>query len=139
MIDFQNDACKEIVLEDFISIYDELSNGADLELIITDNSSIKELNLEHRGIDKETDVLSFPVEFEFAKFLGSVVISYEYAAKVSKELGHSIQDEMRLLFLHGLLHLLGFDHEVDTGEMRGEEARVIARLRLPDSLIVRNS
>ncbi len=139
MIDFQNDTCEKIILDDFMPIYEELANGADLELIITDNSTIKELNLEHRGIDKETDVLSFPVEFEFAQFLGSIVISHEYATKLSDELGHSFQDEMRLLFLHGLLHLKGFDHEVDNGEMRDEEARVIAHLGLPDSLIVRNS
>jgi probable rRNA maturation factor len=138
MIDFQNNICEQIVLDDFLAVYDELANDKDLELIIVNNELIRALNLEHRSIDKETDVLSFPVEFEFANFLGSIVISYEYADKLSKELGHSLQDEMKLLFLHGLLHLLGFDHEVDIGEMRAEESRIIEKLGLPLSLIVRN-
>lgn len=139
MIDFQNDECDEVLLVDFMPIYEELSGGKDLELIIVDNGVIKELNQEHRGVDKETDVLSFPVEFEFASFLGSIVISHEYAAKVASELGHSLKDEMKLLFVHGLLHLQGYDHEIDDGQMREEEARIISKLGLPDSLIVRNS
>ena len=69
--------------------------------------------------------------------LGSIVISSEHVINKAKELKHSISDEVTLLFIHGLLHLLGFDHEVDNGEMRDEEAKLIKQFSLPDSLIVR--
>ncbi len=69
--------------------------------------------------------------------LGSVVINYELAEQVAKKHGHSAQDEISLLFIHGLLHILGFDHEVDNGEQRTMEQRIIESLGLKESLIVR--
>lgn len=109
----------------------------EVELIIIDGKSMHELNLEHRGMDKTTDVLSFPVEnFPHAP-LGSIVINYELADAKAKELGHTIEEEITLLFIHGMLHLLGFDHEVDNGEMREREKAWIKQYNLPESLIVR--
>lgn len=109
----------------------------EVELIIIDGKSMHELNLEHRGMDKTTDVLSFPVEnFPHAP-LGSIVINYELADEKAKELGHTIEEEITLLFIHGMLHLLGFDHEVDNGEMREREKAWIKQYNLPESLIVR--
>jgi probable rRNA maturation factor len=111
----------------------------EVELIITTNEEIKELNKEHRSIDKDTDVLSFPyVDMPMAP-LGSIVISAWHVQNKAKELGHTDSDEFALLFIHGLLHLLGFDHEVDNGEMRDEEARIIEKFNLPKSLIIRNN
>jgi len=69
--------------------------------------------------------------------LGSIVISKDFVLSKANELQHSSQDEMTLLFIHGLLHLLGFDHEVDSGEMRLKEASLIKEFQLPTSLIVR--
>ena len=109
----------------------------EVELIIIDGKSMHELNLEHRGMDKTTDVLSFPVDdFPHAP-LGSIVINYELAASKAQELGHSVEEETTLLFIHGMLHLLGFDHEVDNGEMRAHEEAWIKQYNLPASLIVR--
>lgn len=109
----------------------------EVELIMIDGKSMHELNLEHRGMDKTTDVLSFPVEnFPHAP-LGSIVINYELADAKAKELGHTIEEEITLLFIHGMLHLLGFDHEVDNGEMREREKAWIKQYNLPESLIVR--
>ena len=110
----------------------------DIELIITDNDDIQKLNAEHRGIDKATDVLSFPYEKMKNAPLGTIVISIDKVNEVAKELGHSPDEEFTLLFIHGLLHLLGFDHEIDSGEMRSEEEKLIRLFGLPDSLIVRS-
>ena len=110
----------------------------DIELIVTDNDDIQKLNAAHRGIDKPTDVLSFPYEKMKNTPLGTIVISIDKVSEVAQELGHSPQEEFTLLFIHGLLHLLGFDHEVDGGEMRREEEKLIRLFHLPDSLIVRS-
>ena len=109
----------------------------EIELIITDNAEIQEINNMHRGIDNATDVLSFPYEEMPMSPLGSIVISYEFVEEKAKELQHTYDDELTLLFIHGLLHLLGFDHEVDQGEMRAKENSLIEKFKLPTSLIVR--
>ncbi|MBD3789094.1 MAG: rRNA maturation RNase YbeY [Campylobacterales bacterium] len=109
-----------------------------VELIITDNATIQELNREHRNKDKPTDVLSFPIEADFGELpLGSIVISDTFVREKAEQYGHSIQDELTLLFIHGLLHLLGYDHECDNGEMRKKEEEIIHSFGLPSSLIVR--
>jgi len=69
--------------------------------------------------------------------LGSIVISSGFVQERSNELGHSEKDELLLLFIHGLLHLLGYDHEDDNGEMRKREKELILKFDLPSSLIVR--
>jgi probable rRNA maturation factor len=98
---------------------------------------MRELNLSSRGIDKTTDVLSFPLEDLPYAPLGSIVINIELAALVADEFKHDVNDEIALLFIHGLLHLLGFDHERDNGEMRVKEEELIRRFSLPESLIYR--
>lgn len=109
----------------------------EVELLFITSAAMHALNLEHRGVDKTTDVLSFPIDdFPHAP-LGSIVINYEYAQEKALALGHSQEDEIALLFIHGLLHLLGYDHEVDRGEMREKEKALIERYSLPKSLIVR--
>ncbi|SFV52598.1 Metal-dependent hydrolase YbeY, involved in rRNA and/or ribosome maturation and assembly [hydrothermal vent metagenome] len=110
----------------------------DIELIITDDVDIKQINKKYRGIDKATDVLSFPYVKMKHTPLGSIVISLDKVQAKAKELGHSESEEFTLLFIHGLLHLLGFDHEVDSGEMRKEEEKLICLFGLPKSLIVRS-
>lgn len=109
----------------------------EVELLIIDSQSMHALNLEHRNMDKTTDVLSFPVDdFPHAP-LGSIVINHELAKQKAQELGHSVEEEITLLFIHGMLHLLGFDHEIDNGEMRAKEEAWINQYHLPASLIVR--
>ncbi|MCK4974730.1 MAG: rRNA maturation RNase YbeY [Sulfurimonas sp.] len=109
----------------------------EIELIITDNAEIKEINKAHRNIDKDTDVLSFPYEDMPMSPLGSIVISSSHVENKAKELKHKESDELALLFIHGLLHLLGYDHEIDNGQMRKKELELIERYNLPKSLIVR--
>ena len=110
-----------------------------IELIITDNEGIKALNVQHRGKDTPTDVLSFPLGEEMPHTpLGAIVISKDFVEQKSKEFGHTKQEELTLLFIHGLLHLLGFDHETDDGQMRAKEKTLIEAWQLPESLIVRN-
>lgn len=110
----------------------------EIELIITDNDEIQSINKEFRSIDKDTDVLSFPYEEMPMSPLGSIVISANHVTQKAQELGHNDMDEFALLYIHGLLHILGFDHEVDCGEMREEERRLIEMFNLPKSLIIRN-
>ncbi len=113
----------------------------EVELIITNNDEIKNINKEHRNIDKATDVLSFPLEdFEMGEVfpLGSIIISIDKVEEKAKEYCHSEKDEFTLLFIHGLLHLLGYDHEIDDGQMREKEEELIKEFNLPNSLIVRN-
>ncbi|MDY4013206.1 MAG: rRNA maturation RNase YbeY [Campylobacter sp.] len=119
-------------------IADFLAAG-DVELVFVNDDEMREINREHRGIDKATDVLSFPYEQVSGGLMGSVVISTNTASRVAGELGHSIECEIALLFLHGVLHILGYDHEIDGGQMRQKEKEVIEHFSLPDSLIIRNS
>jgi len=109
-----------------------------IEVIITDNDSIAALNATHREKNIPTDVLSFPIESVLETMpLGSIVISEDFVKKKAREFGHSEEAELSLLFIHGLLHLLGYDHEVDSGEMRAKEKEIIQAFSLPSSLIIR--
>jgi probable rRNA maturation factor len=87
---------------------------------------IRELNRQFRGVDKATDVLSFPAEEKFN--LGDVAVSVDTAAAQAKENGLSFDGEVAQLILHGLLHLCGYDHETDNGEMNRLELRLRRRL-----------
>ena len=136
MIELDNRTSLNIDINMLQNIADWLSNK-DIELIITDAKEMQEINKTHRNIDKSTDVLSFPYEDMPMSPLGSIVISSLHVENLAKELGHTTDDEMALLFTHGTLHLLGFDHEVDNGEMREKEVKIIEKFKLPKSLIVR--
>ena len=136
MIELDNRTSLDVDEPFLKSIASELTDK-DIELIITTDEEIREINKEYRGIDKSTDVLSFPYEDMPMAPLGSIVISNTHVVNLAKELGHTDSDELALLFIHGLLHLLGFDHEVDDGQMRDEEAKLIEKHTLPKSLIIR--
>jgi probable rRNA maturation factor len=136
MIELDNKTTLEVDEPLLNSIANTLTDK-EIELIITNNSEIQEINKAHRNIDKPTDVLSFPYEDMPMSPLGSIVIAQEFIENKAQELGHTPSDEMTLLFIHGLLHLLGFDHEVDSGEMRDKEELLIKEFNLPTSLIVR--
>ena len=110
-----------------------------IELVITDDQGIKALNAEHRGKEEATDVLSFPMgDANPHAPLGVIVISKDHVVEKAEHYGHTNQEELTLLFIHGLLHLVGFDHELDEGEMRHKEEVLINAWNLPKSLIVRN-
>ena len=138
MIEF-DDRCRiKFNILDLEKIKDDLSDK-DIELIFTNSSDIQEINKNFRQIDKPTDVLSFPLDFMPGVPLGSVVINIDFAKSIAEKLGHSLDEEITLLFIHGLLHLLGYDHEEDEGQMRKKEEELIKKYDLPKSLIVRNS
>jgi len=142
MIDLDNQSPLAVDLEALEKIAQTLSDK-EVELIITDDQTIQELNKEYRGKDSTTDVLSFPLETSFTEEsifgmpLGSIIIAESFVKEKAEALGHSLQDELSLLFIHGMLHLLGFDHESDDGEMRAREKELIKQFDLPESLIVR--
>ena len=102
---------------------------------MTDDAELRRLNRTFRGKDVETDVLSFPSEME--DYAGDIAISADVAARNARRLGHSLAAEIRLLALHGVLHLAGFDHETDGGEMERKEMELRRKLRLPSSLTER--
>jgi len=136
MIDIDNRTSFEVD-ETFLQTVVEKFTDKNIELIITSNAEIQKINAEFRNINKPTDVLSFPYEEMPYAPLGSIIISEDKVIEKAKELGHSNSDEFSLLFIHGLLHLLGYDHEVDSGEMREKEEALINELKLPKSLIIR--
>lgn len=137
MIDFENHTAVDIDETIFEPVLEYLT-PKELELIIVDDQEIARINKDTRHIDKATDVLSFPLEeMPGSELLGTIIISIDHVRKLSKELGHTQEDELKLLFIHGLLHLLGYDHESDDGEMRQKESELIEHFHLPKSLIIR--
>lgn len=137
MILLDNKTDTKIDLKKLENICNFLEIAKDVELIVTTNSNIQEYNREYRGVDKATDVLSFPLENIPHMPLGTIIISIDKVKEVANNLKHSIDDEITLLFIHGLLHLLGYDHEIDNGEMRKVERELINQFELPNSLIIR--
>jgi len=110
----------------------------EVDVLLADDRTLRRLNRQWRGKDKATDVLSFPAPPEIADLhAGDLAISFETAQAQATEHGHGLRDEIRVLLLHGLLHLNGMDHETDAGEMAAHEARLRAQLRLKSGLIAR--
>jgi len=110
-----------------------------VNIVISTDRELRTLNHRFRGKSKPTDVLSFPpVQGMAQDFAGDVAISAAMAARTARRLGHATADEVRILALHGMLHLAGYDHEHDAGEMEREEERLRRRLGLPTGLIERN-
>jgi probable rRNA maturation factor len=126
---------------------------------VVPDAKVKALNKQYRGVNRATDVLSFPSQIgvrekgrgvrtrvtftprplPLTPFLGDIVIARGVARRQAKNLGHSVPIELRILALHGLLHLLGYDHETDNGRMAKVEARLRRRAGLPRGLIARSS
>jgi probable rRNA maturation factor len=111
-----------------------------VNVLVTGSSELRSLNRQFRGVDKPTDVLSFPSPDEGCEArssAGEVAISADIARENARRLGHSIAEEIKILVLHGVLHLAGFDHEHDHGEMAREESRLREQLKLETGLIER--
>ena len=106
-----------------------IGNGeSSATIAFVSDKRIRELNRQFRGIDRATDVLSFPADGPDESNLGDIAISVETAAAQAKENGLSFDDEIAQLILHGLLHLSGYDHETDNGEMNRLELRLRSKL-----------
>ncbi len=107
-------------------------------VLLTTDASIRRLNRQFRGKNKTTDVLSFPAEGVGAEGMaGDLAISVPAALRQAAEQGHALSIEVKVLMLHGLLHLAGYDHESDTGRMARRERLLRTRLGLPQGLIER--
>lgn len=114
--------------------------SGEVNILITSDAEIRRLNQQFRGKDEPTDVLSFPAAQDGKiKSAGDIAISKEIARRNAKTLGHSLETELKVLLLHGLLHLAGLDHESDDGEMAKLEQKLRAKLKLPTGLIERTS
>lgn len=106
-------------------------------VLVTGDPHMRQLNYRFRGKDDSTDVLSFPAATTMGGFSGDVAISLDTASRNARALGHAVSEEIRILVLHGILHLAGFDHERDQGQMAGEELKLRRRLGLATGLIER--
>ncbi len=115
---------------------ERISSETELEVVLTNDEEIHKLNLAYRGKDRPTDVLSFSwaeAEETFpgeSELLGEIIISLDTATRQAEEFGHSLERELAYLTVHGMLHLLGYDHEKeeDKQEMRGEEEHILELL-----------
>lgn len=107
----------------------------EVDVLISGDVRLRELNRQYRGKNQPTDVLSFPRSNGAGG--GDIAISADIASANARRYGHSAADELKILVLHGMLHLAGHDHETDDGRMRKLEARLRSQLGLPASLIER--
>ncbi len=112
-----------------------------VNVVLTNSKNIREINKDHRGIDKETDVLSFPmyekdeiknVQLDNEDILGDMVISIERVEQQAKEYGHSFERELAYMVVHSFYHLLGYDHmnDEDKHEMRQKEENILGKLNI---------
>jgi probable rRNA maturation factor len=112
-----------------------------VNVLVTSSAELRSFNQRFRGANKSTDVLSFPAapptERQARRVAGEVAISADIARQNAGRLGHSVADEVKILVLHGILHLAGFDHERDNGEMARKESQLRRKLKLEGSLIER--
>ncbi|HWK30724.1 MAG TPA: rRNA maturation RNase YbeY, partial [Terriglobales bacterium] len=109
----------------------------DIAILITSNDELQRLNREFRGKDKPTDVLSFPSDLR--GHAGDIAISAEIAAESARLRKLTVSEETKVLILHGLLHLAGYDHETDDGAMARKEQLLRRRFGLSESLIARTN
>lgn len=138
MIDYTNETTLPFNVDVLTDIHAILSSH-NVELLLLEAHEVQAINLETRNTDKPTDVLSFPVEsFPGNTTLGTIVICTTIVQEAAKTYQHRHEDEIKLLFIHGMLHLLGYDHETDKGEMRDKEIQLIHDFKLPTSLIIRS-
>jgi probable rRNA maturation factor len=119
-----------------LNLQKELAKGLPFVCLVTSDADLRRWNLQFRGKDYPTDVLSFP-SIDTGENVGEMAISYDRALEQSIEAGHHVDSEIRILMLHGVLHLIGMDHETDRGEMARAERRWRKRFQLPVGLIER--
>lgn len=110
----------------------DFTDDYEVSVSFVGDEEIHELNRDYRGVDRTTDVLSFPMDDEFTNMLGDIVININKVIEQAKEYGHSEKREISYLTVHSTLHLMGFDHEEeeDKKEMRAVEDRVMEKLKI---------
>ena len=137
---FRHPSCRRLRRRALRRFLCELSQAAGkrqtVTCLITDDRELRSLNRKFRRMDHSTDVLSFPSDHGEA---GELAISLDRAAAQASEYGHTVDEELRILMLHGVLHLAGMDHETDSGQMERAESRWRKRLGLPLALTERTA
>ena len=129
-------AFDESKVRDFLSrISRDLATGVEFSVVVSSDEAVRKANRRFRNESRTTDVLSFPDGED--GYLGDLLIAASRAARQARDHGHSVEEEINSLALHGILHLNGYDHESDRGEMSGEEERLRARYGLKSGLIAR--
>jgi probable rRNA maturation factor len=119
---------------------DRVARGREFHCLITNDAELRSLNAQFRKKDHPTDVLSFPNGYGIADpLLGDIAISIQRARAQAREYHHALEAEIRILMLHGVLHLLGMDHESDSGQMKRTEMRWRRKLGLSLGLIERSA
>lgn len=126
LAEFVAQACRAVGLKGSVTV------------MVTHSREMRSLNSRFRGKNYSTDVLSFPPPALGNGFAGDIAVSLDIAARNAQSLGHSLGQEVQILVLHGILHLAGYDHEEDRGEMAEREARMRRRFGLPTGLIERS-
>jgi len=135
---FQNKISDQILLSsgETTLLLDGVPDSPSLTLKITDDEEMTELNQRYRGINRTTDVLAFGTDFTDpdleSRYLGDVIISFPQAEKQALERGHAVEEELQLLVVHGVLHLLGYDHDTQSGKeaMWAIQSQVLTELGL---------
>lgn len=125
-----------------VSLHSRVARGREFTCLVTTDAELQRLNRTFRRKDYATDVLSFPADRECAaadRYLGDIAISWQRAQEQAAEFGHAIETEIQVLMLHGVLHLLGLDHETDGGRMARAESRWRRAFGLPRGVIERVS
>jgi probable rRNA maturation factor len=120
------------------------TGGGEVSIVLTDDSAIRALNRDWRGMDKPTNVLSFPASGQTAggdaRLLGDIIIAYETLERECDDESRTFLHHLAHLTVHGFLHLIGYDHQTDrqAEEMEGLESRIMTRLNLPDPYLSRD-
>jgi probable rRNA maturation factor len=133
----------EAALERFVARAQRAAGlHGNVDVLVTDSAEMRSLNRRFRGNNKSTDVLSFPSLATSSNgnrdnFAGDIAICSDIAAENAARFGHAVGDEIKILTLHGILHLAGFDHERDNGAMARKEVQLRQVLKLPSTLIER--
>jgi probable rRNA maturation factor len=126
----------DLGVRSFLSrVGEDVARGREFAVVVSSDAAVRRANSRFRGQPKATDVLSFPDGADGR--LGDILISAQRAQRQAEEHGHSVDEEIKILVLHGLLHLLGHDHESDNGEMKRAEIRWRRKLGLDSALIER--
>ena len=113
----------------------DIAAGREFAIVVGSDAATRAANRRFRGVSRATDVLSFP-DGEGGR-LGDLLLSALRAERQAARFGHGIEDELKILALHGLLHLMGYDHESDAGEMHRAEKRLRRKYALPSGLLER--
>jgi probable rRNA maturation factor len=141
----RRDAVRKRELHAFLArAIESVGLSGTVSVLLTGDAQIRQLNRDFRGKDLPTDVLSFPAaglegrDGRRTRLAGDLAVSLQMAARQAQAFGHPLESEVKILLLHGLLHLAGFDHETDSGQMARRESRLRKEFALPSGLIQRS-